>query len=125
VDLVFLLAVGFVLLAPLGLVCGGVAVSFFLRMEQPEEIPNVSVAIWVFELQYGLVFALVSSRTYVLLPTILMLLIVIALVTVMRLGLKAHSKAGSRMVLAAVFTLRSYLCRMSAEYLQLPKYLRF
>jgi lipoprotein signal peptidase len=124
VDLVFLLSVGFVLLAPLGLVCGGVAVFFFLRMEQPEEIPNVSVAIWVFVLQYGLVFALVSSRTYVLLPTILMLLIVIALVTVMRLGLKAHSAAGSRIVLAAVFTLSSYLCGMSAVYLQLPKYLR-
>jgi lipoprotein signal peptidase len=125
VDSVFLLAVVFVLLASLGLVCGGTAVFFFLRMEQPEEIPNASVAIWVFVLQYGLVFALVSSRTYVLLPTILMLLIVIALVTVMRLGLRARSRAGSRMVLAAVFTLSSYLCGMSAEYLQLRKYLRF
>ena len=98
---------------------------YFLRMEQPEEIPNVSVAIWVFVLQYGLVLALVSSRTYVLLPTILMLLTVIALVTVIRLGLRAHSKAGSRIVLAAVFTLSSYLCGMSAEYLQLPKGFRF
>jgi hypothetical protein len=81
-------------------------VFYFFRMERPEEIPNVSVAICVFVLQYGLVFALLSSRTYVLLPTILMLLTVIALATVMRLGLKAHSKAGSRTVLAAVFTLR-------------------
>jgi len=97
-------------------------VFFFLRMEQPEEIPNVSVAIWVFVLQYALVFALVSSRIYVLLPTILMFLTVIA---VMRLGLKAHSKAGSRIVLAAVFTLSSYLCLLSAEYLQFPKDLRF
>ena len=85
----------------------------------------MSVAIWVFVLQYGLVFALVSSRTYVLLPTILMVLTVIALVTVMRLGLKAHSKAGSRIVLAAVFTVSSYVCGMSAEYLQLPKLFRF
>jgi hypothetical protein len=42
-----------------------------------------------------------------------------------RLGLKAHSKAGSRIVLAAVFTLSSYLCGISAEYLQLPKLFRF
>lgn len=66
-----------------------------------------------------------SSRTYVLVPTILMLLTVIALVTVVRLGLKAHSVAGSRIALAGVFTLSSYLCGMSAEYLQLPKLFRF
>jgi uncharacterized membrane protein YdbT with pleckstrin-like domain len=58
-----------------------------------------------FAVQYGLVFTIAVLGRYALLPTILLFLTIIALVTVIRLGLQAHRKAGFRIALAGLFTL--------------------
>ena len=70
-----------------------------------------------FAVQYGLVLALAVSQKYHLLPTILMFLSTIALITAIRLGLQAHTKAGFRIALAGLFTLCSYMCIFGHDYL--------
>jgi hypothetical protein len=124
-DWELLLPIGFVLLAPLGLVCGGLAVYHHCRREQSNDTPRVTVAIVAFAIQYSLVFILTVFRNYVLLPTILMFLITVALITVVRLGLQAHSKAGFRITMAGLFTLGAYICLMGSDYLQLSKSYRW
>jgi len=49
---------------------------------------------------------------------------VIALITVIRLGLQAHSKAGLRMALAGLFTLGAYICKMVGDYHRLARFFR-
>jgi hypothetical protein len=82
----------------------------------------VPVAIVVFAVQYGFVFTLTVLRNYILLPTILMFFTTMSLITVVRLGLQAHSNAGSRMALAGLFTLGAYICLLGSDYQQFVKF---
>lgn len=50
------LAIGFVFLALLGLVYGGLAGYFYFRWERSKDTPGVPVAMVAFAVQYGLVF---------------------------------------------------------------------
>ncbi len=77
-----------------------------------------------FAVQYGLVFTIAVLGRYALLPTILLFLTIIALITVIRLGLQAHSKAGFRIALAGLFTLGAYICKMVGEYHQFARFYR-
>jgi hypothetical protein len=86
-------------------VYGGLAGYFYFRRERSNDTPRVPVAMVGFAAQYGLVFTIAVLGRYALLPTILLFLTIIALVTVIRLGLQAHSKAGFRIALAVLFTL--------------------
>lgn len=71
----------------------------------------------VFAVQYGLVLILACSLRYHLVPTILMFLTTIALITVVRPGLQAHTKAGFRIALAGLLTLGAYMCMFGHDYL--------
>ena len=124
VDWELLLPIGFVLLASTGLVCGGLAGYHYFRWEQSNDIPRIPVAIAVFAIQYGLVFTLSVLSNYNLLPTILMFLTMMALITAIRLGLQAHSKAGFRIALAGLSTLSAYICKMGSDYHQFVKFYR-
>jgi len=73
---------------------------------------------------YGLVFILTVVRSYDLLPTILMFFTTMALITAIRLGLQAHSNAGTRVALAGLFTLSAYICKMASDYHQFAKFYR-
>ena len=76
-----------------------------------------------FAVQYGFVFALLAVfRNYHLLPTILMFFTAMSLITAVRLGLQAHTSAGSRIALAGLFTLGAYICLMGSDYLQFAKF---
>ena len=113
------LTIGFLVLSPIGLVCGGLAFYHYLRFESSADVPRVPVAMTVFAVHYGLVVLVIlaHSRRYMLLPTILMFLTTIALITVIRLGLQAHSKAGFRIGMAGLFTLCAYTCIFVHDYL--------
>lgn len=118
------LAIGFVMLAVLGLVYGGLAGYFYFRWERTDDTPGVAVAMAAFAVQYSLIFTIAVLGRYALLPTILLFLAIIALITVIRLGLQAHSKAGFRIALAGLFTLGAYICKMVIEYKQLARFYR-
>jgi hypothetical protein len=124
VDCELLLAIGFVLLALLGLVFGGLAAYMYFRWERSDDTPRVPVAMVAFAVQYGLVFTIAVLGRYALLPTILLFLATIALITVIRLGLQAHSKAGFRIALAGLFTLGAYICKIVSEYHQFARFYR-
>jgi hypothetical protein len=125
VDWELLLPAGFVLLAALGLLYGGLAAYHYLRRERANDIPRLPVAISAFALQYGLVVLLAGfSGGDNLLRLILMFFTTMALVIAMRLGLQAHSKAGSRIALAALFTLSAYICKIGSDYYQFAKFYR-
>jgi hypothetical protein len=125
VDLELLLPIGFVLLGALGLVYAGLAGYHYLRRRQSDDAPRVPVAIVAFAMQYGLVFALSVLPGYeLLLPTILMFLTLMALMITIRLGLRAHSEAGSRIALAGLFTLGAYICKIGSDYHQFVKFYR-
>lgn len=78
-----------------------------------------------FAVQYGLVLVLAVSQKYQLLPTILMFLIAIALITAIRLGLQAHTKAGLSIALAGLFTLCAYMCIFGRDYLLYSEFHRW
>jgi hypothetical protein len=63
------LAIGFFVLAPMGLVCGGLALYHYLRFEGSADIARVPVAMTVFAVQYVLFLTLASSLRYHLLLT--------------------------------------------------------
>ena len=112
------LAIGFLALTLTGLVLAGLALYYYLRFESSADIPRVPVAMTVFVAHYGLVLVLglAVSHRYSLLPTILMLLTTIALITVMRLGWQAHTKAGNRIALAGLLVSCAYLCYLVHDY---------
>lgn len=68
------LAIGVLILAPLGFVCAGLALYHYLRFETSADLPRVPVAMTIFAGQYVLVLILAASLRYRLLPTILMFL---------------------------------------------------
>jgi hypothetical protein len=111
VDWEFLRAVGFVLLGAAGFVYASVA-AFYYVVDEISQANGVWVALVAFVLQYCLAFAFTTTavRLDLLLPMILIFLIAITLVIVISVGLRAHSTAGTRMALAALFTLGAYLC---------------
>jgi hypothetical protein len=118
VDWEIILPVVFLLLVPLAFVCAGLALYQYLRFESSADIPQVALAMAAFAVHYGLAFLLIlaSTHRYVLLPTILMFLTTVALMTVTRLGFQAHSKAGLRIGLAGLFSLCAYICLFITEY---------
>jgi uncharacterized membrane protein HdeD (DUF308 family) len=119
-----LLPIGFVLLASLGLLYSGLAAYHYLRRERSNDTPRLPVAIAAFAVQYGFAFASVGLSSYSLLRTILMFFTAMALVTTIRLGLQAHSKGGSRIALAGLFTLSAYICKMGSDSYQFAKFHR-
>jgi hypothetical protein len=116
-----LLPMGFVLLISLGLVYGGLAGYHYFRWERSNDTPRVPLAIVAFAVQYGFVFTLAVLDNHNLLPTILMFFTTMSLITVVRLGLQAHSNAGSRIALAGLFTLGAYICLLGSDYQQFAK----
>lgn len=108
-DWELLLPTGFILLGPGGLLCSGLAAYHYLRWERSNDTPRLPVALVAFALQYGFVFVLAGLSGYSLLRTILMFFTTMALVIAIRLGLQAHSRAGLRIALAALFTLSAYI----------------
>ena len=122
VDWELLLPTGFVLLASLGLLCSGLAAYHYLRWERSNDTPRLPVAMVAFALQYGFVFVSAGLSSYSLLRTILMFFTTMALLTAIRLGLQTHSRAGARIVLAALFTLSAYICKMGSDYYQFAKF---
>ena len=123
-DWELLLPTGFVLLASLGLLYSGLAAYHYLRWERSNDTPRLPVAIAAFAMQYGFVFVLTGLSSYSLLRTILMFFTIMAFVTAIRLGLQAHSKAGARITVAALFTLGAYICKMGSDYYQFVKLYR-
>ena len=121
-DSELLLPTGFILLGPAGLLCSGLAAYHYMRWERSDDTPRLPIAIGAFALQYGFVFALAGLSSYSLLRTILMFFTTMALVIAIRLGLQAHSRAGLRIALAALFTLSAYICKMGSEYYQFAKH---
>jgi hypothetical protein len=121
-DWELLLPFGFVAFALLGLGYGGFAGYRHLRFERNSDSLHLPVAIAALAIQYGFVLVLFSARNYPLLPTILMFLITVALITVIRLGLKARSTTGTRIALAGLFTFGAYLCRIGSDYYQFLKF---
>ena len=124
VDWELLLPIGFLLLASLGLLYSGLAVYHYLRWERSSDTPRLPVAIVAFALQYGFVVVLAGLSSYSLLRTILMFFTTTALVIAIRVGLQAHSRAGARIALAALFTLSAYICKMGSDYYQFAKFSR-
>jgi hypothetical protein len=122
VDWELLLPIGFVLLVSLGFVYGGLAGYHYFRWERSNDTPRMPVAIVAFAVQYGFVFTLTVLRNYDLLPTILMFFTTMSLIIAVRLGLQAHSNAGSRIALAGLFTLGAYICKMGSDYQQFAKF---
>lgn len=121
VDWVLLLALAFVLLGSLGIVYGTLGSIHHIRRRGADSAPRAKVAIAAFVLQYVLVFTLPAVGNYLLLPTILMFLIVLALLIAIRLGWQDHSKSGMRIALAALFTLGAYTCKLGSDYYQATK----
>jgi hypothetical protein len=124
VDWELTLPTGFVLLGSLGLLYSGLAAYHYLRWERSTDIPRLPVAMAAFAVQYGFVFVLAGLSSYSLLRTILMFFTTMALVTAIRLGLQAHSRAGARIALAALFTLSAYICKIGSDYRQFAKFYR-
>lgn len=120
-DWELLLPTGFILLASLGLLCCVLAVYQYLRWERSSDTPRLPVAMAAFVLQYGFIFVVAGLSSYSLLRIILMFFTAMALVAAIRLGLQAHSRAGARITLAAVFTLSAYICKMGSDYYQVVK----
>jgi len=106
------------------LLFSGLAAYRYLRGERSNDTPRLPVAMAAFALQYGFVFVLAGLSSYSLLRTILMFFTAMALVTAIRLGLQAHSRAGARIALAALFTLSAYVCKIGSDYDQLAKFHR-
>ena len=103
----------------------GVLAGFhYLGSRRVDDTPRVPVAIAAFALQHILVLAVTALGGYKPLPTILMFLITMALLTALRLGLQAHNKAGFRIAMAAGFTLSAYACKISSDYYQFAKFYR-
>jgi hypothetical protein len=121
-DWELLLPFGFISFALLGLGYGGFAGYRYLSFERQSDSPRLPVAIAALAIQYGFVFVLFFVRHYALVPTILMLPITIALITVIRLGLEARSTAGTRIALAGLFTFCAYLCKAGSDYYQFLKF---
>jgi hypothetical protein len=118
-DLELILPIGFVLLAALGLVYGGLAGYYYVQGERSAEALHVPVAVVAFAMQYGLFFTLTTAlRHDGLLPIIFIFLTTMALIIAIRLGLQARSKSGTRVAMAGVFTLGAYICKMGSDYHQ-------
>ncbi len=117
-DWEILLPAGFLLLTPLGFLCGVLATFHYFRSTGSSDTTGVLVAIVAFGVQYLFILALVGLGRYMLLPTILMFFAAMALVTAIRIGLKAHSAAGIRIALAAIFTFVAYACMFCIQYHQ-------
>ena len=124
VDWELLLPVSFVLLASLGIVYGAIAAVHYFRSRKLDDSSHVPVAIALFAVQYVLGFTLPAVSNYLLFPTILMFLIVVALLIAIRLGLQPHSKGGVRIALAALFTLGAYICKVGNDYYQSANFYR-
>ena len=118
------LPTGFVLLGSLGLLYSGLAAYHYLRLERSNDTPRLPVAMSAFAVQYGFAFASAGLSGYSLLRTILIFFTTMALVTAIRLGLQAHSRGGSRIALAGLFTLSAYICKMGSDYYQFAKFYR-
>lgn len=123
-DWELFLPIGFVILGSLGLVYCGLAAYHYFRGERSNDTPRLPVAMVAFAVQYAFVFALTGLSNYSLLRTILMFFTTMALLTAVRLGLQAHSKAGSRISLAGLFTLSAYICKVGSDYYQFAKFHR-
>ncbi len=115
---------GFILFAPLGFIYGALATFHYSRSRTAIDTTGVPVAIVAFGLQYIFILTLVGLGRYTLLPTILMFFAAMALLIAIRIGLKAHTKAGIRIALAAIFTLAAYVCMVCVEYKALAKFHR-
>ena len=122
-DYELFLPIGFVLLALLGFAYGGLAGYFYFRWERSSDTPRVPVAMAAFAVQYGLVFTIAGSGRYALLPTILLFLTIVALITVIRLGLQAHTKAGVRIALAGFFTVNTTSAKSRAFTISLQNFI--
>jgi hypothetical protein len=111
VDWELFLAIGFVLLGSAGFVYAGLAAYYYILRER-RETNGVPAALIAFGLQYCLAFAMASEvvRLDLLLPLILMFLTAIALMIAVWFGFRAHSRAGTRIAFAELFTLGAYLC---------------
>lgn len=121
-DWEILLPAGFVVFAPLGFIYGGLATFHYLRSRTSVDTTGVPVAIVAFGLQYIFILTLDGLGRYMLLPTILMFFAAMALMTAIRIGLKAHTAAGIRIALAAIFTLAAYVCIVCVQYKALAKF---
>ena len=112
------LPVAFVLLATAGLVYAVLALYLYLRFERSGPDKHVPVAVSALVTYYALVFGLPYVRNYVLLPTLVLFLMAMALLTVVWLGSQARSRAGTRMALAGLFTVGAFVCRMGHDIYQ-------
>jgi hypothetical protein len=124
VDWQLLLPLGFVLLASSGFLSACLALIHYFRSDEIRDLPQVSIAMTAFGLQYLLVFTMATLSNQTLLPTILIFLTLMALGTAIRLGAQAHTPAGSRITLAGALTLASYICALISSYDQNSKLYR-
>jgi hypothetical protein len=111
VDWELLQLIGIILFGAAGLVYAGLAGWYYLLTER-RQMNGVPVALAAFMLSYGLAYSLTISALQLerLLPTIITFGIAIALVVAISVGIKAHSKAGTRIAIAGMFTLGAYFC---------------
>ena len=115
-DWELLLPTGFVLLGALGFLYSGLAAYHHFRWERSNDTPRLPVALTAFAEQYGFVFLLAGLSSYSLLRIILMFFTTMALMLAIWLGLQAHSTAGIRIALAALFTLSAYACIVGYKF---------
>lgn len=123
VDWELLLPTAFIMLAALGALCAGLASFHYVRSGEGDDAPRLTVALLAFGLQYFLICT-VTTLNYLILPTILLFFTLTALLIAIILGIQAHSKAGSRIALAAAFTLVAYACKIGSDYFQSSKFYR-
>lgn len=88
---------------------------YYVRFERKQS-GEVQLAIVAMPVQSALVLALPSVRYDALLPAVFVFLIVVASLVMIWIGLKARSKAGSRIALAGLLTAYAYLVALRLDY---------
>ncbi len=114
-DIDLVLMAGFLACASVGMACALFATYRYFRFEKHLSDSYVPVALISFGIFYASLFPLVLVLRYRLLPTLVLFAMVMALLTSIRMGLKAGSCAGRSIALAAGFTMGALACRITYD----------
>ena len=101
--------------AIVGVLCGVLAGYYYVRFDRKTS-DGVLVSIVALLVQSALVIALPKARYEALLPLVFVFLIIASSVIMVWVGLKAHSKAGSRIALSGLFSAYAYMLALGTNY---------
>jgi uncharacterized membrane protein HdeD (DUF308 family) len=114
-DWELLVLLSCVLSAIVGVLCGILAGYYYARFDRKNS-DGVLVPILALPVQSALVLVLPKARDEALLPLVFLFLIIAASVIMVWIGLKVHSRAGSRIALSGLFSAYAYLLALSMDY---------